>query len=70
MAAWKIFSPLLTDIEEKAGAIKEGRPVANKYKPVVYPYGSRGPDEAEAFIKSTGMARTVGYTWSPPEDLK
>lgn len=70
MAAWKIFSPLLTEIEEKAEAIAKGRPVADKYKPIVYPYGSRGPDEAEAFIKSTGMARTVGYKWSPPEEPK
>ena len=67
MAAWKIFSPLLNDLDNKHKAAKDNASALNdKYKPIVYPYGSRGPDEAEAFIKSTGMARTQGYQWKPP----
>jgi glucose-6-phosphate 1-dehydrogenase len=58
MAAWKIFSPLLTEIDAKSKDQKE-------YQPIIYPYGSRGPDEAETFIRETGMARSKGYVWSP-----
>lgn len=68
MAAWKIFSPLLNELDDKFKAAQAGETVDEKYRPIVYPYGSRGPNEAESFIKSTGMSRTVGYKWTPPDE--
>lgn len=72
MAAWKIFSPLLTEIDAKTKEIKESNGVVDggKYKPIIYPYGSRGPDAAEQFIKATGMSRQKGYVWAPPEAVE
>lgn len=77
LAAWKIFTPLLHHIEGKAAAspVAQGAEAdAEKRKadaeargvgkPLLYPYGSRGPREAEEFIASLGMKRTVGYTWN------
>jgi len=53
--AWKIFTPILHWIDGKSGE----RP-----HPVTYPYGSRGPDELEAFIKKYGFRRsTEAYAW-------
>jgi glucose-6-phosphate 1-dehydrogenase len=68
LAAWKIFSPLLAEIEAKHKEHKESNGASDigKYKPLVYPYGSRGPDEAETFIKDAGMVRAGGYVWAPP----
>lgn len=68
MAAWKIFSPLLTELDEKFKLAQMNVHIDAKYKPAVYPYGSRGPNEAENFIKSTGMVRSEGYKWKPPVD--
>ena len=52
-AAWKIFTPLLHEIEEK------------KVRPLPYIYGSRGPQEAVDFIKKLGYMRQEDYNWSP-----
>lgn len=52
-AAWKIFTPLLHEIEAK------------KIKPIPYIFGSRGPQEATDFIKNLGYIRQEEYTWSP-----
>ncbi|KGG51135.1 glucose-6-phosphate 1-dehydrogenase [Mitosporidium daphniae] len=53
-AAWKIFTPLLENVESRP------------YPPVPYAFGSRGPKEADDLIKSTGYKRDEGYTWHPP----
>jgi len=50
-AAWKIFTPLLHHLEQ------------NKVKPIIYPYGSRGPPSSDELIKNCGFVRTEGYTW-------
>jgi glucose-6-phosphate 1-dehydrogenase len=50
-AAWAIFTPLLHAID--AGAV-----------PVVrYPFGSRGPPEADALLAAAGYIRPKDYEW-------
>jgi glucose-6-phosphate 1-dehydrogenase len=51
-AAWDIFTPALHHLEN------------NKVKPIVYPFGSRGPAESDELIKKNGYIRTEGYVWS------
>lgn len=51
-AAWKIFTPILNELEE------------NHVKPVKYEFGSRGPKEADKMIQEKGgYKRTINYTW-------
>jgi len=50
-AAWKIFTPILHKIE------------AEKIKPVIYPFGSRGPAEADELIARSGFFRSETYKW-------
>ena len=50
--AWKIFTPLLHEIEAK------------KIKPIPYIFGSRGPQEATDLIKNLGYMRQEDYTWA------
>lgn len=56
VAAWKIFTPVLHQIEEQ------------KPKPVTYTYGSRGPTEADSLVAKAGYERTTGYTWRDPRN--
>ena len=56
--AWRIFTPLLHEIEQK-------RP-----KPIPYVYGSRGPNEADELMKRNNFKYTGRYSWrekSPKE---
>lgn len=52
-AAWSIFTPLLHEIEEK------------NIKPDAYPYGSRGPEKLDEFVKRYGIERSTdkNYEW-------
>eukprot|EP01121_Diplochlamys_sp_Union-15-3_P021786 TRINITY_DN9009_c0_g1_i1.p1 TRINITY_DN9009_c0_g1~~TRINITY_DN9009_c0_g1_i1.p1 ORF type:complete len:536 (-),score=102.65 TRINITY_DN9009_c0_g1_i1:72-1679(-) len=50
-AAWKIFTPLLHHIESE------------KVKPIIYPFGSRGPSEADELAKKYGYVRHSNYSW-------
>jgi glucose-6-phosphate 1-dehydrogenase len=50
-AAWKIFTPLLHDID------------AGKVSPVVYPFGSRGPTQSDDMLKNLGFERNENYEW-------
>jgi len=50
-AAWKIFTPVLHQIEKE------------KVKPITYKFGSRGPAESDALIEKYGYERTVNYSW-------
>ncbi|KAJ3155862.1 Glucose-6-phosphate 1-dehydrogenase [Geranomyces variabilis] len=56
-AAWKIFTPLLHEIEGKGGAIK----------PEIYAFGQRAPDGLDAFVAKHGFRRDASYAWSPPK---
>jgi len=49
MEGWKIFTPLLHHIEN------------NKVRPIIYPYGSRGPSEADGFLQSRGFKQNMEY---------
>jgi len=50
-AAWDIFTPILHYLEK------------NRVKPIPYSYGSRGPKEADEFIRACGFRLTPGYQW-------
>jgi len=50
-AAWKVFTPLLHELEEK------------KIKPEIYPFGSRGPPSSDQLVARYGYIRT-NYQWS------
>lgn len=51
--AWRIFTPLLKQIEEGPGI-----------KPEPYPYGSHGPDSAYAFIQEFySYHKEARYQW-------
>jgi len=53
--AWEIFTPILHWIDGRDGP----RPI-----PAPYPYGSRGPQELDGFIKRYGYKRTEeSYVW-------
>lgn len=58
-AAWRIFTPILHQIERE------------KIKPEPYPYGSRGPKNADDFIRKYGVERLEheNYQW-PLQKLK
>jgi glucose-6-phosphate 1-dehydrogenase len=49
MAAWKILSPLLHELEEK------------KIQPIPYKFGSRGPAESDKLIEKYGFHRSDEY---------
>lgn len=53
-AAWTIFTPLLHTLESE-----EGR---KKYKPEVYPYGSRGPTASDKLIQDKGYRYSGAYS--------
>lgn len=50
-AAWKIFTPILHQIEQE------------KIKPIIYPFGSRGPPEADELVREYGFKRSITYKW-------
>lgn len=53
-AAWKIFTPLLKEIEEQ------------KIKPLPYAFGSRGPKESDELVSRVGFHYHDGeYQWQP-----
>jgi len=52
-AAWKIFTPILNEIETK------------KIQPVIYPFGSRGPAASDQMVKEKGFVRNDEYVWKP-----
>lgn len=51
--AWRIFTPLLHQIE------------AEKPKPISYIYGSRGPKESDFFCEKLNFKYTGQYRWTP-----
>lgn len=51
---WKIFTPLLHELEEK------------KVKPIPYVRGSRGPEEADKLRDANGFVRSIDYEWKEP----
>ncbi|KAG1526568.1 hypothetical protein G6F52_002318 [Rhizopus delemar] len=59
VAAWEIFTPLLHQIESE------------KIKPEPYPYGSRGPEKLDGFLKKYGVERLEHeyYQW-PKQNLE
>jgi glucose-6-phosphate 1-dehydrogenase len=50
-AAWKIFTPLLHEIEEK------------KIQPDHYTFGTRGPARLNQFVEKQGYMRHENYIW-------
>lgn len=53
-AAWKIFTPLLDEIE------------GQKVKPLTYKFGSRGPKESDELVNKVGFQYHHGlYQWQP-----
>ncbi|KAJ3359683.1 Glucose-6-phosphate 1-dehydrogenase [Kappamyces sp. JEL0680] len=52
-AAWKIFTPLLHELEEK------------KIRPEPYTFGTRGPARLNEFVHQQGYARQDNYIWTP-----
>eukprot|EP00026_Physarum_polycephalum_P006879 Phypoly_transcript_06932.p1 GENE.Phypoly_transcript_06932~~Phypoly_transcript_06932.p1 ORF type:complete len:495 (+),score=113.28 Phypoly_transcript_06932:121-1605(+) len=50
-ASWKIFTPLLHEMEKNGDA------------PIPYEFGGRGPAEADELAKRFGFKRTEGYVW-------
>ncbi|CAK8689154.1 glucose-6-phosphate 1-dehydrogenase-like isoform X2 [Clavelina lepadiformis] len=52
--AWRIFTPVLHKIENE------------KVKPILYTYGTRGPSEADDFIKKNGFEYSSTYKWINP----
>lgn len=53
-AAWRIFTPLLHEIETK------------KIQPIKYPFGSRGPMESDRLLETMGYRYHRGsYQWEP-----
>lgn len=51
--AWRIFTPLLREIETK------------RIKPIPYVYGSRGPKEANEKSLENNFKYTGSYKWHP-----
>ncbi|PFH31310.1 glucose-6-phosphate 1-dehydrogenase [Besnoitia besnoiti] len=52
--AWRIFTPLLHEIEE------------NQVEPMPYPAGSSGPQASYELIQKYYSYKQNSYTWSPP----
>jgi glucose-6-phosphate 1-dehydrogenase len=57
-AAWKVFTPLLHQIEKE------------KLKSEVYEFGSRGPAGLEKFVEKAGYKRDQGYVYKPTASTK
>jgi glucose-6-phosphate 1-dehydrogenase len=57
-AAWRIFTPILHTIDQ------------GKINPIPYPFGSRGPKEADELAKKFGFERSQGYAWAGANDKK
>ncbi|KAI8918577.1 glucose-6-phosphate dehydrogenase, partial [Powellomyces hirtus] len=55
-AAWKIFTPLLHEIEGK-----------KTIKPEIYAFGQRAPDGLSAFVEKHGFRRDAAYEWTAPK---
>jgi len=53
-AAWDIFTPLLHKLEKE------------KIVPEVYPFGSRGPAQADELAARYGFKRSEDYKWTDP----
>ena len=51
-AAWKIFTPVLHQLESE------------KIPPVPYTFGSRGPKESDELVAHHGYVRDLSYSWS------
>lgn len=51
-AAWSIFTPLLTEIDDGNVPVYQ------------YEFGSRGPPQADDLLQLAGFRRTVDYVWS------
>lgn len=51
-AAWRIFTPLLHEIE------------SGELQPIPYAAGSRGPEESDKLVADSGYKRTLRYNWS------
>lgn len=51
--AWRIFTPLLHEIEDK------------KVPPLPYTYGSRGPKESNDKISQNNFKYSGSYKWKP-----
>jgi glucose-6-phosphate 1-dehydrogenase len=51
VAAWKIFTPILHQLEKE------------RTKPIIYEYGGRGPKEADELIARVGYMPTQAYKW-------
>jgi len=49
--AWMIFTPILHQLERE------------KIVPISYPFGSRGPPEADELAKRYGFIHSKTYTW-------
>lgn len=54
-AAWRIFTPILHQLERE------------KIKPHNYPFGSRGPKEADNLLSHYGYKRNENYRWAEPK---
>jgi len=52
--AWRIFTPLLKDVETKG------------VKPENYMFGSRGPESSDRMMHDNGYLFTGTYKWTPP----
>lgn len=50
-AAWRIFTPLLHQIER------------GEAKPIPYPAGTRGPKEADELLLASGFKTSTNYSW-------
>ena len=59
LASWKIWDPLLKQIEAKPSPLTVH----------TYPYGSRGPPEAAALIQKYGYQRNTRYSWKSGGNL-
>jgi len=57
-AAWKIFTPVLHQIERE------------KIRPIKYKFGTRGPIEADTLIAKAGYERTLNYVWKGEDQTK
>lgn len=53
VSSWKIFDPMLKELEE-------GK---NAKKPLPYAYGSRGPEAGDKMFNSKGFVYSGGYSW-------
>jgi len=51
-AAWKIFTPVLHQLESE------------KIPPIPYTFGSRGPKESDELVAHHGYVRDLSYSWS------